>query len=349
MADPDTRGNDSGRAVEADIARYRDQASVELSAAHASETTREQPPSRRLGGHRINQADRTRLINQARDIRFPAAMRGYERTAVDRYVKDVNRLIAELEMTASPESAVRRALDEVSEETRDLLQRAHQTAEEITARSRVKADDRLQQAEAEAKALRDAAQQDADATREAAQREADAVREAAQHDAHDLRTSAQHESAALREMATREATELRETSTREAADLRETATREAQEIRLTAKQDSDRLLAEARREAEELLDAAETRARELAQNAETIWRERRRLVEDIRAIGEQLTALGEAEAKRFPRLGETLPPVAVASRTAPKREPKTNGGPAAPDDGDQRPSAPSPAGGQPNS
>ena len=39
-------------------------------------------------------------------------------------------------------------------------------------------------------------------------------------------------------------------------------------------------------------------------SAETIWRERRRLVEDMRAVGEQLVAIGETEAKRFPRFGE---------------------------------------------
>jgi hypothetical protein len=46
------------------------------------------------------------------------------------------------------------------------------------------------------------------------------------------------------------------------------------------------------------------RARELARSAETIWRERRRLIEDMRAVGEQLVAIGEAESRRFPRFGE---------------------------------------------
>jgi cell division septum initiation protein DivIVA len=330
MTGSEMRGNEAGRAVEAEVARYADQASVELSAAQASEAGTvgeagaEQAP-RRLGGYRINHGDRTRLIAEAREIHFPVAMRGYERGAVDRYVKEVNRLIAELEMTSSPESAVRRALEEVSEETRDLLQRAHQTAEDITARSRVKADDRLRQAEEEAQAVRQTVQRDADATREAAQSEADSIRDDAQREAHELRAAAQHESAALREIATREATELRETSTREATELRDTASREAHQARTAAKQDADRLIAEARREAEELLDGAETRARELAQNAGTIWRERRRLIEDIRAIGEQLVTLGEAEAKRFPHLAETLPAVMSASHLADRPEGKPNG------------------------
>ena len=312
MASSEMHGNDAGRAVEADIERYKDQAAVELSAAQASEGP-ESPGSRRLAGYRSNQVDRSRMIKEARETEFPIALRGYERTAVDHYVTEVTRLIAELELTSSPESAVRRALEEVSEETRGLLERAHQTAEEITARSRVKADDRVKQAEAEAQALREAAQGDADSTREVAQREADATREATRREAHELRTSAQHEAASLREMATREVNELRET-----------ATREAQHARAAAQQEADRVLGDARREAEELLDAAETRARELAQNAETIWRERRRLVDDMRAVGEQIASIGESEAKRFTHLTEAIPPAAVSSRAT--KAPQTANG-----------------------
>jgi len=42
-------------------------------------------------------------------------------------------------------------------------------------------------------------------------------------------------------------------------------------------------------------ESAVLRARELARSAETVWRERRRLIEDMRAVGEQLVAIGEAE------------------------------------------------------
>jgi hypothetical protein len=62
--------------------------------------------------------------------------------------------------------------------------------------------------------------------------------------------------------------------------------------------------AAARREAEETVESAEIRARDLARSAETVWRERRRLIEDMRSVGEQLVAIGEAESKRFPRFGE---------------------------------------------
>jgi DivIVA domain-containing protein len=86
-----------------------------------------------------------------RDVSFPVALRGYDRDAVDAYVRDVNRIIAELQVGRSPQSAIRHALDQVSEETRGILERAHETADEITSRSRAQADDRLQWAEREAR------------------------------------------------------------------------------------------------------------------------------------------------------------------------------------------------------
>jgi DivIVA domain-containing protein len=90
-------------------------------------------------------------IASVRDVNFPVALRGYDRDAVDAYVRDVNRIIAELQVGRSPQSAIRHALDQVSEETKGILERAHETADEITARSRGQADDRLQWAEREAR------------------------------------------------------------------------------------------------------------------------------------------------------------------------------------------------------
>ena len=90
-------------------------------------------------------------IAAVRDVSFPIVLRGYDREAVDSYVREVNRLIADLDAGRSPQSAVRHALDQVSEETKGILERAHETADEITARSRSQADDRVQWAEREAR------------------------------------------------------------------------------------------------------------------------------------------------------------------------------------------------------
>jgi ElaB/YqjD/DUF883 family membrane-anchored ribosome-binding protein len=90
---------------------------------------------------------------------FPHALRGYDRLAVDAYVQQTRRLVAELQATRSPEAAVRRALERVGDQITGVLQRAHDTAEQITAQSRSEAEDRVQQARNEAKAIGDAAEQ----------------------------------------------------------------------------------------------------------------------------------------------------------------------------------------------
>ena len=146
----------------------------------------------------MSSPERRRLREEVREADFGIAMRGYDRAAVDRYVELVNRLIAELEISSSPESAVRNALDEVSEETSGLLQRAYETAEEIQARSRTKADDRIQQAERDAQDMREAATSEAGETREAAARDARELRETAQREAEELRASAKQQSEQLR-------------------------------------------------------------------------------------------------------------------------------------------------------
>lgn len=270
---------------------------AETEARSDSDRRREDRSSRRYPSSRVlGAAERDKLIKDARAVEFPVSMRGYDRGAVDRYVERVSRIVAELEISSSPESAVRNALEEVSEETRDILQHAHETAEEITARSRARADDRLHEAEREMQEIRDAARQ------EAAQ-----ARESAGRDAQELRESAESEAQQLREATTSEARGIREKAAREAAQVRETTMRELTESREAARRESDELLENARREAGETLEHAETRARELARNAEAIWRERRRLIDDMRAVGDQLVAIGEAEGKRFPAFADELP------------------------------------------
>jgi uncharacterized protein with HEPN domain len=89
---------------------------------------------------------------------FPAALRGYDRMAVDAYVRQTAQLVAELQATRSPEAAVRRALERVGEQISGILQRAHETAEEITAQSRREAEDRLEKARVEGAEVAAAAQ-----------------------------------------------------------------------------------------------------------------------------------------------------------------------------------------------
>src|SRR5919109_655569 len=118
-------------------------------------------------------------IAELRDVRFPTGMRGYDREAVDQYVNRVNQVIAELQITAAPESAIRHALEQVTEETKGLLERAHETADEITRRSRSQADDRIQRAEQEAQQLQETAEQEARELRDLVRRLGDSAEGAA--------------------------------------------------------------------------------------------------------------------------------------------------------------------------
>jgi F0F1-type ATP synthase membrane subunit b/b' len=86
----------------------------------------------------------------AADVQFPLVLRGYDRIAVDAYVKRTTQLVAELQATHSPEPAVRRALERVGEQVAGILQRAHEAAEKITERSRAEAEERLERARREA-------------------------------------------------------------------------------------------------------------------------------------------------------------------------------------------------------
>ena len=86
----------------------------------------------------------------AADVDFPVALRGYDRIAVDAYVRRTTELVAELQATHSPEAAIRRALERVGEEISGVLQSAHETAHQVTSRSRSEAEDRVEVARREA-------------------------------------------------------------------------------------------------------------------------------------------------------------------------------------------------------
>ena len=73
-----------------------------------------------------------RVPAEIRSVAFPVSVRGYDRRAVDAYVTRVNRVIAELEATRSPQSAVKRALERTEEERSGILEQAREAAEEIT-------------------------------------------------------------------------------------------------------------------------------------------------------------------------------------------------------------------------
>lgn len=119
-----------------------------------------------------------RVPAEVRNISFPVAVRGYDRLAVDAYVTRVNRVIAELEATQSPQSAVQRALERTEEQRSGILDQARETAEEITEAAQHEAEEMTAKARAEAVDIVVNASDEADRTKaEADQYSAKAITE----------------------------------------------------------------------------------------------------------------------------------------------------------------------------
>lgn len=102
-------------------------------------------------------------------VRFSTALRGYDRDEVDRYMRKMNTLLAELQITAAPEAAIKAALEQVRDERRSVIEQAEQEAEEITRQSRSRAEQRLEEARREAERLREAAAAEAHGSQAAAE------------------------------------------------------------------------------------------------------------------------------------------------------------------------------------
>jgi DivIVA domain-containing protein len=110
-----------------------------------------------------------------RDISFATVVRGYDRREVDAYVERVNRVIAELEISRSPQAAVKHALDRVGEQTSGVLQRAREVAEQLTATALAEADHATRRAKVEAEEMIEKAQMQAHQLRGQSKEEADEI------------------------------------------------------------------------------------------------------------------------------------------------------------------------------
>jgi DivIVA domain-containing protein len=144
-----------------------------------------------------------RVPAEIRDVSFPSGVRGYDRRAVDVYVKRVNRVIAELEVSRSPQAAVRHALDRVGEQTSGILQRARETAEEIIASAQAEADETTARVRTEAEKINRGARAEADETTARAKAEAEEVTARSLAEAADRLKRVEEEVAALQEDADR--------------------------------------------------------------------------------------------------------------------------------------------------
>lgn len=207
--------------------------------------------------------ERRQVPAKLRNISFPVVVRGYDRHAVDSYVSRVNRVIAELEATHSPEAAIRHALQKAEEQTRGALQEGREHAREITAAAQQEADEILARAKAEAVDIVVNASTQADRTK----LEADAY--------------ADQTKAGADEQATK-------------------ATAQAEGIIATARKEAEEQLQRSRDEVASVREKAEAWAAEFSADTDALWNERRALLDDVRELAERLSTAAGTAAARLP-------------------------------------------------
>jgi len=204
------------------------------------------------------------------DVSFPVSVRGYDRRAVDAYITRVNRVIAELKVSASPPAAVRHALEQAEGKVQGLLQAARAAGEEITASAQQEAEESTARAKAEAAELV-------------------------------VNTSAEAERVKA------EADELIANARTEAESTAAKAKAEAQNTLARAQAEADERHERLQEELAALREEAGTRLRELQADTEALSKERRELLDDIRRMAGGLVDLADAAARRFPRQGPSGP------------------------------------------
>ena len=208
------------------------------------------------------------------DVSFPVSVRGYDRRAVDAYIKRVNRVIAELKVRSSPPAAVRHALDQAGEKVQGLLQAAREAAEEMTASARLEAEESTARAKAEAAEL---------VVNTSA--EADRVKAEADELIANART---------------EADETVAKAKAQADGILAEARAEAHDSLARSQVEADEHLQRSQEELATLRDEAETRMSEIQADTEATWKERRELLDDIRGMASGLVDSADAAAARFP-------------------------------------------------
>jgi DivIVA domain-containing protein len=223
-----------------------------------------------------------------RNVSFPVSVRGYDRRAVDAYIHRVNRVIAELEVSRSPQSAVRHAVDRVADQTKAILQQARESAERITTTAREEADEMMATAKAEAAELVVNASAEADRARA----EAEQTVASARAEADDIVADSKTEAVKIITRSREEAAERLRRSEEEIAALR---------------------------------DQAEARMRELQADTEAVWSQRHELLGEIHGMATRLQEVASAAAARSGPQGPAEPGKEASKELQPGAEAQPTG------------------------
>lgn len=272
---------------------------------------------------------------------FPNAMLGYEKKAVDDYIRDLERQLSvakhqmrevQRELTAANLRVDDTDFSKLGAHTANLLKVAEAQAGELLQRAQSRAQAMLSDAEAEVERTRAQAAQTIESARQegiasikvlrddlerqttheldAARTEAQGLREAADNHHATVLADAEQQVAALLEGARREADAIREAATREAAEARAEfasereqalAALQAEQVALTEKMTA--ATAEARSRSEELLAALTKASEDLRSRQQAAYTEAEGIKTD--AINEAAAIIDRARADAHVKLAET--------------------------------------------
>jgi DivIVA domain-containing protein len=230
------------------------------------------------------------------NVSFPAAVRGYDRQAVDAHLKRVNRLIAEIKVSASPRAAVRHALEQTEQQVTGLLERARETADELTTSAQREAETAAETIRAKAAELLVNANAEADATKTDAEK--------------------------LLADSKAEAETLLASARTDAEDILVRARLEAANAVAHAQAEADERLSQLRGELATLRGQTEARMREFQADTTAVWEQRRQLLEEMRGMATKLVGVADAAADREPDEPDLLE--ALEAKTQAGTEPQAS-------------------------
>jgi F0F1-type ATP synthase membrane subunit b/b' len=208
----------------------------------------------------------------------------------------VNRLVAEIKVSASPRAAVRHALEQTEQQVAGLLEQARETADEITTSAH-------REAETEAEAIRTKAAE---------------VLVNANAEADDAKTEAEKLLAASKT----EAESLLANAKAEAEDILLRSRLEAENTVTRAQAKADERLRQLQAELASLRDQTEARMREFQADTAAVWDQRRHLLGELRGMASRLVDLADAAADREPDEPDLLE--ALEPKTQAETEPQVS-------------------------
>lgn len=224
---------------------------------------------------------------------FPVAIRGYDRTAVDDYVRSLEaRVVQEGHRTTDLKRQLGEVQDQLQQTRNELDQRP--TGEVDYSSLGARAGHILRMAEEQAQEMLDNANAEANQLRETGQGDAERLRQQAEAEAERVRRSTRDELEKLRADGRSEVVAEIDRARSEATAISAAAQREADATRREAQQEADSTRQSGYLEGEEYKNAAETEAaeirRQVAEERETVTAELKRAhQESVTATGQLLT------------------------------------------------------------